>query len=347
MTYPLQNTPGSYRYPANIINNFLFKQLSFGRRATAVILIALGLLFAATIGGPIMVLAGLLIIIVETSKERREQKKYYSLSKMTPLTGEQLEALQLGTFFTYDCDYWCDSLETVPCEQRVKKDIKKFKKLRIFKTENLVDQLEEGWGIISRDDYLDSYKSLTELGHTRRFVHTYYASEEPDKIAQRLCGLIQKPKEAFDALFNEQNGVRKLIWAWDMCRAINNTRCAYESGFITEDEAWSNILAVSRHAHTIYDSLDEFFMGVRFGHAFWCDDFKKVKERGQLLDRFLAKKTRHRVLHASWSKLNEPLPKAILDGFKEDQQKIELEKFESRLAAEEPNANETLPTIKH
>jgi len=295
MRHPLQNNPGSDRFPVEIFSWFRFKKLSFARRATSLSLIILGLIFLGTIGGPIMIMMGVMISVVSTSKLRREQKKYYKLSNSVTPTDLQLEALQIGSFISYAESQWCDTLETWPCEQRVKGNLSKFKSLKVIPTSNLLGQMEDSWGIISRDDYLDTFESLVNGMHTKRFVSDFYSQENPEKMAQRICGLVQKEKKDFYELLEAKSGVRKLIWAWDLTRAVSVTRWAYESGFVEESEAWDKILMVSAYAHTVYDSLEDFFVGVRFGHAYWSNNFEQAVTRGKLLDSFQAKKTPHRI----------------------------------------------------
>ena len=317
MKIQLQNHPSSADYPVKAFSWAMYKKLSFTRRATSLTFCTLGIIFLFTLGGPILIALGVLIAIDGTANKKREHRKYYKIGKLSPLTNQQLEALQVCAYYTHDCQWWSETLERWPSEERVLGHMAKFKALPVVKTENSVGQLEDAWGIISRQDFLDTFEQLVNGLHTARFVDEFYRTDDQDKFVQRLCGLAQEPKAEFERLFDGIGGPRKLIWAWDLTRAAHITRCAYESGFVSDQEGWEYLLQVSHYAHTLYSSLDELFMGIRFGHAYWSNSFESCKERKQMLDQFLAKKTKHRILHAPWTQQKSELNQSILSGFKE------------------------------
>lgn len=339
MTRLLQNHPGYSRYPVQGFSWALFKELSFRRRLVGITLIAIGLLFVYTVLGPLMICAGYWFIYWGASRKKREQKKYYKLANISAPTKKQLEALQLGSFNIFDCNQWTDTLETWPCEVRVPGKLNAFKSLPVIKTRNLVGQLEESWSIISTKDYKDTYSALLKGLHTERFVKDYYSQDNPKDMAQRICGLVQIEETVFEQLLTFDRGPRKLIWAWDLWRAIGISRWSFECGFIDEETAWENILQASSYAHTIYDDLDEFLIGMRVGHAYWCNDFKDALERRDSVDRYLNPVWEHGVHKAGWSKANTQLNDEMLTGFKQVEESILSDKYASGLV---DKANEML-----
>lgn len=324
MNHPLQNNPGSKHFPVQGFSWSAFKKLKFAQLFTSLILVSMGLLFLVTLLGPIMLLAGMLVAYKGTSHLKREQKEYYKIGGMQVLNDEQLQALQLANFNEFECGHWIDTLETWPCEQRVPGHLKRFKFLNVLSTKALVSQLEESWGIISKSDYEDTYSNLIGGLHTEKFVRGFYSTEEKKPIVQRLCGLTQISEAQFYGLLRSDSTPRKLTWAWDLWRAIGITRQSYECGFIDEDLAWKNILLVSDYSHTLYESLEEFFFGIRIGHAYWCNDFKKVLERKETLENFMSPRYKHRIHKVGWTQKNVELPKNMQTGFKELEQKLSM-----------------------
>ena len=59
------------------------------------------------------------------------------------------------------------------------------------------------------------------------------------------------------------------ILAWDMGRLVLVTRCCFDAGYISDEEAWRYILNARQTSKEQYTSWDDFASGYVIGRAMW------------------------------------------------------------------------------
>jgi len=324
----LQNHIGNLKYPVNFkVKDISFKD--FGIISQILIVLTLIVNFIFILGIIILqlgtkyrylgtfILVTLIILSVyfiylqfkKKAKEPAEQqKKYYEWGKVTQTTQKQLEALQLIAFARYEDGFWTDTLETAPKETRVKHIPKFRKRLDWFFIGNQAEEIkewEESWAMNSLEEYNNLYDKLINGLHTSEFL-LHYKKDSNWKI--RLLELTGISEVYFDACFNGADGKpKKLIWAWDLWRAILLSTGAFECGFIDEKKAWEQIYLVSDISHYLFDNIEDFYKNIRLGHAFWCNDYSIANYRTNQINSFLnPKKGTERLVHnIPWTKPRE------------------------------------------
>lgn len=75
--------------------------------------------------------------------------------------------------------------------------------------------------------------------------------------------------------FQERVGKPKpLLWGFDLWRVIAMSREAFMAGYVSEEEAWKNILKASALIYYLFDDFESFFDNRRLGAAYWSNDLK-------------------------------------------------------------------------
>ncbi len=249
-----------------------------------------------------------------------QQKKYYEWGEVKPCTNKQLEALQLIAFSRYKDGFWTDTLESAPTETRVKhiRDCsKKLNFIPIYTQEEQIEYWVESWGMSSQKKYYNLYEDLINGMHTPQFLLDY--EKFPD-LKKRVLDLTEISEEYFDSCFSGNNGKpKKLIWAWDLWRAVVLSTASFECGFIDEKEAWDRMYRASEMSHYLFDDIEDFYKNLRLGHAYWCNDEKQVYNREVQIKSFLnpEKGTERLVHNATWTKPKDvELTENMKDSFK-------------------------------
>lgn len=62
---------------------------------------------------------------------------------------------------------------------------------------------------------------------------------------------------------------RQPIDAWDMGRLVLVTRCCFDAGYISDEEAWRYIFNARSLSQKVYTSWEEFARGYVIGRAMW------------------------------------------------------------------------------
>src|SRR5690606_26361242 len=57
------------------------------------------------------------------------------------------------------------------------------------------------------------------------------------------------------------------------------SREAFMAGYISEAEAWTNILRAADLIHYLFDSFEAFYDNLRLGNAYWSNDLKTTTRR--------------------------------------------------------------------
>jgi len=135
--------------------------------------------------------------------------------------------------------------------------------------------LSEWWGINSREDLLDTLASLDEKGHRADFA----------KIGRAICRLNRKTYEGLLAAEDDPETINKMriareyyvqlgyksLYGWDYSRAICLCRWGYTVGYLSEEEAWEQVLPMARLLQATFDSWEDLGRNYLIGRRFWSD----------------------------------------------------------------------------
>lgn len=236
-----------------------------------------GLVLALVLGS----LLGSLLIRKMRRKRLKEQKRYYRLFGASWLPQEKREALQLDVPDGYPYGEWIETLEYWPSEVRGAQpgDFKTF--LVTTKVERLVGN-DQSWGVLSAASYQEIIDQLFKGMHSQLFAadNRLMQADARKRMLDRLATLTQLPESYIESCW-VRKGKRppQLLWGFDLNRIIELSRTSFMAGLISEEIAWQNILKASDYAHALFDSLDDFYINFRLGHAYWCNDFRRCADK--------------------------------------------------------------------
>lgn len=248
-----------------------------------------------------VVITGLLYLLYKRSANlpAKEQLQYYRLGNVPPLTAAQARALRLHIVEMYHGGFWLKTLEYYPCDIRVNDPKFKPSSFYVAERSNYKQGLNEDWGIVSKAQYDNMIEELLGGMHAKLFAldmdyslnyKSYVRGGTPEDLKNiesqhanfinRLAGLIDKPAAYVTGCFNERPGKPKpLIWGFDLWRVIPMSREAFMAGYISEADAWNNILTASDLIYYLFDSFESFYDNLRLGNAYWSNDLKVTAKR--------------------------------------------------------------------
>lgn len=260
-------------------------------------------LLGISIAGFVLV-AGLLYLLYKRSANlpAKEQIQYYRLGNVRPLTAAQAKALRLHIVEMYHGGFWLKTLEYFPCNIRVNDPKFKPSSFYVADKHNYRQGLNDDWGIVSKVQYDNMAEELFGGMHSKLFAldMDYFSNyklymrggtsedlknieNQKTNFINRLAGLIDKPAAYVNACFEAQSGKPKpLLWGFDLWRVIPMSREAFMAGYITEADAWSNILKASDLVYYLFDSFESFYDNLRLGNAYWSNDLKVTAKRHEM-----------------------------------------------------------------
>ncbi|MDE7195231.1 MAG: DUF1266 domain-containing protein [Oscillospiraceae bacterium] len=183
------------------------------------------------------------------------------------LTDEQLAGISIGAINSEQTGYYCDSLETGA---------------EIF---DIKENLEDYYGITDSASAVDTLDWLLERGHrvyfdaikgmvSGRGTGVDVSGLEPGE-QERVGGYISNLEEASEDLaeedyINDKSDLADIsVTAWDMGRLVLVTRCCFDAGYISENDAWRYINSARISCKEQYGSWKELARGYVIGRAMW------------------------------------------------------------------------------
>lgn len=186
------------------------------------------------------------------------------------LTPEQFAAISIGAINAEQTEYFCDSLPTGSDVGEIK------------------DNLSSYYDISDRTSALETLEWLYTSGHRVCFdaikgivsgrdtqinaVGLDMGDAETEYRIREYCSNLQGAiDELIEEKFLKQQAdlSRCSILAWDMGRLVLVTRCCFDAGYITEEEAWRYILNAHQASKEQYTSWHDFASGYVTGRAMW------------------------------------------------------------------------------
>lgn len=198
-----------------------------------------------------------------------DNKNYKKNPVPQNLTEEQFSAINIGAINAEQTGYFCDSLSTGARATDIK--------------ENLSDYYD----ITDRESALDTLEWLLNSGHRRYFdlikgiVSGQTAQGSTDELDQDDIARIEEYSSnlqessdhliscGFGRLKQPDDLFQQSVAAWDMGRLVLVTRCCFDVGYITDEEAWQYIFNARRISQETYTSWEDFACGYVIGRAMW------------------------------------------------------------------------------
>ncbi len=196
---------------------------------------------------------------------------------------QQLTAISIGAINAEQTGYFCDSLSTGGRATEIK------------------ENLSEYYGIVDRDSAFETLNWLCLEGHRKYFdiikktilnkaesmgiieaadiehVQIYFSNLQAalpefiehvqiyfSNLQAALPELIQE-----NILCSKADLSNSSIAAWDMGRLVLVTRCCFDVGYISEQEAWDYINRAYKVCKENYSSWEQLANGYLIGRAMW------------------------------------------------------------------------------
>lgn len=138
--------------------------------------------------------------------------------------------------------------------------------------------LERDWNIHNRDELLATIEKMTSDGHESEFqLCRKIASETTDYGFFNMTNTYELTQKQYNYLkyFVANSKVLKghSILVWDLGRNVALCRWGYDSGFLTEAEAWQKMFALARRIQPLYTSWKDYGFDYYMGRVFWASGF--------------------------------------------------------------------------
>ncbi|MDD4871667.1 MAG: DUF1266 domain-containing protein, partial [Kiritimatiellae bacterium] len=108
------------------------------------------------------------------------------------------------------------------------------------------------WSVTSRESFLDSLRWIYEKGHRVNFNNIVTYSE---KLTPAQMNAATATDRNFAVVMKYKNELgKKSILGWDFARYISLCRWGYLVGYLSEEEAWANIMPVAKLLQKTFNS---------------------------------------------------------------------------------------------
>lgn len=183
------------------------------------------------------------------------------------LSPERFAAINIGAINAEQTEYFCDSLTTGADVDEIKENLSDY--YDISDRDSALETLE--WLYTSGHRvYFDAIKGVVSGQDTQIYADGLDA-EDIDRIREYLSNLRESIDELMQENFLKQRAdlAQCSILAWDMGRLVLVTRCCFDAGYISDEEAWSYIWNARQVSKEKYASWIEFAAGYVIGRAMW------------------------------------------------------------------------------
>jgi hypothetical protein len=138
-----------------------------------------------------------------------------------------------------------------------------------------LELLRRDWGITTREELLDTMTVMELNGHAASLAFMKkIINENQDFSFNSIFNKLQLTSRQYNylkfTLANWGHYRNRNILAWDLGRNIALCRWGYDTGFLSEEEAWEKIMYYARKIQSLYDSWVEYGLDYYFGRIFWA-----------------------------------------------------------------------------
>lgn len=143
--------------------------------------------------------------------------------------------------------------------------------------------LIESWDIKNKDDAFKILTWLKVMGHSAQFdllrkdlvAQTHGSEDEYKRLKPQFVSKLRLESTKassfiLDLVWDHRDDLSsKKLLAWDYGRMIGVARWSYSAGFISEEEAWKNMLFAGQQIQHSYSSWDDYERNYLLGRSFW------------------------------------------------------------------------------
>jgi len=150
-----------------------------------------------------------------------------------------------------------------------------------FLNEDFIQSNKEGmakaWRIESREDALRVIRSLKTRGQRSEYEeYVGLVSSLTEQEYQKLLTFYSAEEEfvrksKFAKEYHQKLGEKSLV-GWDYCRLAEVIEKSYVLGYITADEAWTELMAAARVVGETFSSWEDMGRNYLLGRFFWCGE---------------------------------------------------------------------------
>ncbi len=168
-------------------------------------------------------------------------------------------------------------------------------------------RLEKMWNVTNRQQAINVLNWLEREGH-RKSAHDFFAEYDQFPVEAIEQGLKNntvradlRPKVEFYLRYRNSDPAQTLV-GWDFCRYIAVARMAVLCGYVSEQEAWVNMMRVAKKAQASFKSWKELGSSYALGYEYWSG------ERNETIDEALETVSDPKNPQSPWNKLPWDLP---------------------------------------
>jgi hypothetical protein len=141
-----------------------------------------------------------------------------------------------------------------------------------------LELLRRDWGVTTREELLETLTVMELNGHASSLAFVKkIINENKDFAFNAIFNQFQLSSRQYNYLkftvANWGHYYNRSILAWDLGRNIALCRWGYDTGFLTEEEAWEKIMYYARKIQSLYGSWAEYGLDYYFGRIFWASGF--------------------------------------------------------------------------
>ncbi len=134
--------------------------------------------------------------------------------------------------------------------------------------------LERSWGVISRDSFYSKLERLEERGDSLEYERLLPAAADPEKTYADLARSGDYNRQELKRIWfldqlDQDLPRANTLKGWDLGRAMVLCRWAVLAGYISRDEAWTEMARLGGAAARRFSSWGELGANIALGRGFW------------------------------------------------------------------------------
>ena len=142
---------------------------------------------------------------------------------------------------------------------------------------SLREMLKNDWDVADRASALSAIKALREQGHREEFdlMLKEISAMDGAGFARLLADYARDPdlQKRLRLVHSQKDAVgKKSIIAWDYCRLIYLAECSCRAGYLSEQEAWTEIMPAAEVVQSTFSSWSEMGENYLLGRRFWSGE---------------------------------------------------------------------------
>lgn len=216
----------------------------------------------------LMTVGALYIKISGAIKHMARASKSYRKSATPAATVEERTAIATGAINGEQLTAAMDSLETEIGKMRCMSNLNEAWEARTRGQVQSVLQwlMSEGHRV-----YFDDVVALAATDK-KTWKKAVAGKEDAEKLLEYAGNWVETQQSLRDAGMVDEAAIRRGIVAWDMARANNIARMAFDAGYIDRATAWSAVNASAAECYKAYGSWKELAAGYMLGRAMWSGE---------------------------------------------------------------------------